>query len=261
MPGVPLRPVVDPRTDYAALYDEAYYRGRGADPLVDYEAEIDDPASLRHLEWRGLERVVGGLTELRPGTRWLDMGCGLGGLVAHLRARGYREAVGHDEGHGADAAVARGVPVLSTPDLEARTGSFDVVTAVEVIEHVIDPMAFLRQIAALLAPGGVVLLTTGNVERVRGPLAHWPYVIPDIHVSFLGPTSLRLGLTAAGLVPDATGFRAGHADVIRYKVLKNLRRTRVEAWQRAVPWSVASRVVDRRYGVTELPIGRRPRGS
>src|SRR5438046_2681370 len=35
--------ITDPCTDYAVLYDERYYRGEGADPLVDYAYELDHP--------------------------------------------------------------------------------------------------------------------------------------------------------------------------------------------------------------------------
>jgi SAM-dependent methyltransferase len=252
--------VTNPRTDYAAVYDEAYYRGDGADPKVDYVGELEDPRTIRTLEWRALERLVAGLVPLDRTTRWLDMGCGVGGLVERLRARGYAGAVGHDEGYGAELAVRRGVPVLDQQELAARAGSFDVVTAIEVIEHVVDPVELLRQISTLLAPGGVLFLTTGNVEQRRGSLADWYYVTPDVHISFLGPRSLSLAMERVGLVPGTTGFRAGHVDIVRYKILKTLGHHHPAAWQRFVPWGPVARVVDRRYGVTAMPFGRKPPG-
>ena len=63
-----------------------YYAGAGADPLVDYVGEIEYPAeTIRIYEWRGLMSVVAALVPLRPETRWLDFGCGTGGLVRHCR--------------------------------------------------------------------------------------------------------------------------------------------------------------------------------
>lgn len=250
--------VLNPRTDYANIYDEAYYRGAGADPKVDYMAELDDPQTLRTLEWRAVERLAGELVPLTPGTRWLDLGCGVGGLVRYLRERGYEEVVGHDEGYGADLAASRGLPILSPSDLDGRAGTFDVVTSIEVIEHVVDPMSFLERAAKLLAPGGIFMLTTGNVERAGDDLAGWYYVIPDVHVSFLGPTSLDYAYSRVGLRAETTGFRPSHVDIIRYKMLKTLGQKQLAAWQQVVPWRPLTRLVDRRYGVTSMPFGRKP---
>ncbi len=261
MPRVPVRPSHEPRTDFADVYDERYYRGDGADPKVDYLGELVDPSTIRILEWRSIEHLVGQLVPLGHDVRWLDMGCGVGGLVEWLRAQGYEQAVGHDEGFGADLAAKRGVPVLSLDELAGRAGTFDVVTAIEVIEHVIDPVGLLRQIATLLAPGGVLVLTTGNVEQRRGTLAEWYYVTPDVHISFLGPRALSLAMGRAGLVPETTGYRKGHTQIIRYKILKTLGRRHIAPWERLVPWAPIARVVDHRYGVTAMPVGRKPTSS
>jgi 2-polyprenyl-3-methyl-5-hydroxy-6-metoxy-1,4-benzoquinol methylase len=250
--------VLNPRTDYADLYDEAYYRGGGADPKVDYVAELDDPHTLRTLEWHALEQLAAELVPLSADTRWLDLGCGVGGFVRHLREKGYAHAVGHDEGYGADLAARNGLPIIGPSDLEQRAGSFDVVSSIEVIEHVVDPMSFLERAAKLLAPGGVFILTTGNVERAGDNLAEWYYVIPDVHVTFLGPTSLTHAYRRVGLRAETTGFRPSHVDLIRYKVLKTLGQKRSAAWHRGIPWGPLMRFVDHRYGVSSMPFGRKP---
>src|SRR5438105_12443902 len=77
--------VVDPDDDHVRLYDERYYRGQGADPRVDYVFELEHPeATVRRSEWQGIVEVVSTLTPIRPSTRWLDYGCGNGGLVRHV---------------------------------------------------------------------------------------------------------------------------------------------------------------------------------
>ncbi len=47
---------------------------------------------------------------------------------------------------------------------------FDLITSVEVIEHLENPTAFLRSVERLLSPGGVAILTTPNVENIPGRL-------------------------------------------------------------------------------------------
>ncbi len=56
--GCGLGLVLDPRQDYESIYDEAYYAGRGADPSVAYLAEMEDPNTIRNLEWDGLAGLL-----------------------------------------------------------------------------------------------------------------------------------------------------------------------------------------------------------
>lgn len=249
--------VVSPRTDYAQLYDEAYYRGNGADPLVDYEREITDPRGLRLYEWRGLVEIVGNLTRLDERTRWLDFGCGLGGLVRYARRLGY-DVVGHDEGYSAERLRSDRIPFIERGDFERLSCGFDVVTAIEVIEHLTDPVAMLRDIAGLLKPGGVLFVTTGNAAPFRQRLSSWQYVKPDVHIGFFEPETLARAYRAAGLEPEFPGYVPGFADVIRFKVLKTAGVKRQGVLESLVPWSVASHIVDRRYSVTAQPIARKP---
>jgi SAM-dependent methyltransferase len=249
--------VVEPRTDFAALYDENYYRGHGADPLTDYEHELTDPRSLRRYEWRGIADIVDELALPRQGLRWLDYGAGLGGLVIEANARG-ADAYGFDEGYPAARMAAAGIPSLDESDLEARRGSFDVITAIEVLEHVVDPLTALQEIASLLAPGGYLFVTTGNAEPFRGRLPKWQYVRPDIHIGFFEPATLAYAFERVDLTPVYKRGAPGFRDLCRYKVLKTLGAKRRSTWEQLIPWSIAARVVDRRYGVSAHPLGHRP---
>ena len=66
-------------------------------------------------------QIVGSLVDLTPATRWLDFGCGLGGLVRYGRRQGL-DLVGHDEGYGMQRMVLDGLPVLERADLAAAAG-------------------------------------------------------------------------------------------------------------------------------------------
>lgn len=108
---------------------------------------------------------------------------------------------------------------------------------------------------AVLKKGGLFLYTTRNAEPFRERLLKWRYVVPEIHVSFFGPGTLELALSRTGFTPERIGFRRGHVDVIRFKVLKNLRVKRRSSFEAIVPWTVVARLVDRFHRITELPVG------
>jgi SAM-dependent methyltransferase len=247
--------VADP-PDPARVYTDDYYRGAGADPLVDYAFEASAPGrTIRRYEWRGIAARVGALAPIGPATRWLDAGCGTGGLVAYLRGQVGCDAVGQEEGWALERLRSTGIPVVDRDALPALRGTFDVVTAIEVIEHVSDPVPFLRGLRDLLRPGGLLFLTTGNAAPHRDDLAGWSYVVPEIHVSFFEPRTLERALIAAGFRPAFPGFGPGHADIIRFKVLKNVGVRTRSAWERALPWPLIARAVDRRHGVSAHPVG------
>ncbi len=250
--------VTDPWTEYDAIYSEAYYHGRGADPHVDYVFELEHPeTTVRSYEWRGLLRAVESLAPVGRETRWLDFGCGNGGLVRWAREHGVDNVVGHETGWIASRAQAQGIAMLDASELADRSNTFDVITAIEVLEHVVDPVEVLGVIARLLKPGGVVFLTTGNAKPYRNRLPEWRYVIPEIHVSFFEPQTLALAMQTAGLDPVYPGFVDGFDQIIRFKILKALGVRQRALWERAVPWSLVSRLVDSRLALSAHPAGRR----
>jgi 2-polyprenyl-3-methyl-5-hydroxy-6-metoxy-1,4-benzoquinol methylase len=104
----------------------------------------------------------------RPGLRAADLGTGPGAMAARLRAMGC-DVVGVDRDSKDFAAQVPHVCLdFDQSDFATflGTSSFALVTAIEVIEHVESPIGFLRNIRRLLAPAGVAVLTTPNVDSV-----------------------------------------------------------------------------------------------
>lgn len=120
---------------------------------------------------RTLELVAGHL----PCDAFLDAGCGDGrylAAVAHSDGRPAR-IVGTDISERiletARAAAAPVEPELVRANVEAlpfADASFDVVLCAQVVEHLLDPQAGLEELARVLRPDGVLVLTTDNERNV-----------------------------------------------------------------------------------------------
>ncbi len=247
--------IANPCLDFDRIYTDAYYRGEGADPLVDYEGELDSAQTIRRYEWRGLLTWAKSLTSIDGATRWLDYGCGSGGFVRYLRAHGQVDAWGYDQGPIVEH-LPETFPLLRELDLATAAGSFDVITAIEVIEHIPKPLEALRAMRRLLRRGGTLLLTTGNAEPYRKKLTTWRYIIPEIHVSIFEPKALALALERSGFEPMFPGFGPGWTDIITFKILKNLRRRHSGRMADALPWGLLTRAADRAFALSAHPVGR-----
>ena len=79
--------------------------------------------------------------------------------------------------------------------------------------------------------------------------------MPEIHVSFFEPSTLARALEQAGFRAEQPGFLRGHVDIVRFKVLKNLRIRRRSPLEALVPWPAVARLVDARTGVAAHPVG------
>lgn len=140
--------------------------------------------------------------------RVLDVGCGFGQTLAYHAARGC-------DAHGIDADVNL-LRVARRFGLNARVGlfhaadyepaSFDYVTLDQVIEHVSDPKSFLADVAAVLRPGGVAIVTTPNPNgygaRVFGRKWinwHVPYHLQQFSRRSLSIAAEESGLRLASL--------------------------------------------------------------
>ncbi len=102
----------------------------------------------------------------QPGGGWLlDIGCGTGGFVHYMACGGDWRGVGLDVNMAALRLARRQPADVFCSDLDGiplPTGTFDVVTMWEVLEHLPDPRSALAEIRRLLKPRGKLLLSTPN---------------------------------------------------------------------------------------------------
>ena len=161
---------------------------------------------LHMREARGHHAIVS--DHMDPG-RVLDVGCSVGAFLSVAREAGW-DAVGLE--FSADTSeIARsehGLEVV-TGTMEDRPfpkASFDLVTMWDVIEHVPDPLRTMGLVHELLRPGGMVAITTPNIDglfpRASLPLAkivgHWPHPEPPHHLYQFSKRTIERLLSAAG---------------------------------------------------------------
>jgi 2-polyprenyl-6-hydroxyphenyl methylase/3-demethylubiquinone-9 3-methyltransferase len=154
----------------------------------------------------------------------LDVGCG-GGILSEAMARAGAQVLGVDlsrpvldvaELHALEGKVPVEYRAVSAEDLaQERPASFDLVTCMEMLEHVPDPAATVQALASLARPGGDVILSTLN----RNPLAFAVAIVGAEYVArvlprgtheymkFIRPSELaRWGRQAGLQLRDLTGL-------------------------------------------------------
>ena len=96
---------------------------------------------------------------IRRGSQLLDVGSGAGGLLFFLRGLGFKRLVGVDPFMAADLRFPGGITILKR-NLSDMTGSFDYVVFNHSFEHMERPLDVLKQVRALLAPDGRLIIST-----------------------------------------------------------------------------------------------------
>ena len=104
----------------------------------------------------------------RPAIRALDLGSGPGAMADRLRRMGCDVLAADLSASGFQPDIPHVCVDFNQPDFASNLGRnvFGIVTAIEVIEHLEAPIGFLRNIGQLLAPSGVAILTTPNVDSL-----------------------------------------------------------------------------------------------
>ena len=185
-----------------------------------HEANLQIPAFVE----RRLDEVTREFVPYRRLGRWLDVGCGAGALMRAAARQGWK-AVGTEVAESAAEAVRAGGFEVHVGELDAlplADESFDVVSLVEVVEHVDDPAGLVRGARRLLRPGGAMYVTTPHGRGISARLlrSRWSAVAPPEHLQLFSLRGIRTLVDRAGLEVSSAQTHA----VNPHELLNALRR-------------------------------------
>jgi 2-polyprenyl-3-methyl-5-hydroxy-6-metoxy-1,4-benzoquinol methylase len=171
--------------------------------ILDSYVAVEDPLYLEERDGRVLtfERHLRPLEQLHaPPGKLVDVGAYTGVFVEIAAQHGW-EAIGVEPSRWAvEQARAQGLHMiegtLATSGL--ADASIDVVTMWDVIEHLTDPLAEVRQAHRLLKPGGLLVVHTMDIDSAFARLmgGRWPWLM-EMHVYYFSRRTLAALLTKA----------------------------------------------------------------
>jgi 2-polyprenyl-3-methyl-5-hydroxy-6-metoxy-1,4-benzoquinol methylase len=172
--------------DLITFYSGTYYETHALDAETHFQENVRD---YPRYELPLVERLAAGFWP-GSGASVGEIGCGHGSLLHVLRERGYRVRGVEVSTSAVAFCRDKGLDVREARDFGDEEGACDVSVSLQVIEHVIDPRAFVRKMVRLAKPGGAVVIATENLwtaqfvfemaaARARGRSA--PYRSSDQH--------------------------------------------------------------------------------
>jgi SAM-dependent methyltransferase len=242
------------RQELEQIYSAAYFRGEEYRDYVGERALLTKQFQLR---LKTLLRYV-------PAARHqslFEIGAAYG-FFLDLARRYFDRASGIDLSRDAAAYASDvvGVPVAAGDFLEyPPLGQFDAVCMWDTIEHLAEPALYIEQVAALLRPGGVLAITTGDIGS---PLARWRkekwrQIHPPSHLHYFSRCTLRLLLEKHGFEVHYQGYAGCYrsVDTMAYIVL-SLKRERPGLYRKlkasgVLNWSFYSNLYDILYVIAQ----------
>ena len=173
---------------------------------TEYEAGLyRDYLNARSIKIPHFESRFKAMEPYISGGRLLDIGCSCGYFMEVAAKRGF-EVTGLEFSPTAIAAASPGIRAqirqgtIDDADL-AWQDSFNVITAFDLIEHIDQPIAFLRKAVAFLRPGGIIAVSTPDAEHfLRYAMrSSWPMLQPMQHLSIFSKKALRQAFETLGL--------------------------------------------------------------
>jgi SAM-dependent methyltransferase len=196
---------VDPMPSPGML--EEYYR-EGYDQFrYSFSSPADDPPKRRMGELRLLERHAGSRRSV------LDVGAAFGHFLVNARSHGWEVSGMEPQDNARARARERFHLEIHESVDQVPDRCVDAVTLWHVIEHIATPIAFLQSLRPKLREGGIVALTTPNINSLvaRATGESWGWLSPPDHLFLYSPKTLPELLERTGFEVLEVGTRRGQS--------------------------------------------------
>jgi len=164
------------------FYDEEYFQGGQKDGYADY-------AGSQKILRKEFNKLVSKLLEYSlPGGKLLEIGCAYGFFLSEASA--FYDCIGVEVSkEAAKYAVDIGSKVYNQcidENLIKKIGPFDVVVMLDVIEHLVNPVAIIQLISENIKQNGILLITTGDFSSLYSKISgkRWRLMTPPQHLHF-----------------------------------------------------------------------------
>ena len=217
---------------------------------------VEDPTYVEEREGRvltfsrNLKPFEALVASNSPTRRLLDVGCHIGVMVELAQERGW-EAWGVEPSTWAsEQARSRGLHVITgTLDhADVPSDYFDVVTMWDVIEHLTDPAAELRNVLRVLKPGGIFAIHTIDIEswfaRLTGK--RWPWLM-EMHLYYFSPRTLTRML-------EQMGYQVIHSSAQGRFLRLGYFATRIEPYSKLLYRALNAAITRLNWGGVAIPV-------
>lgn len=171
------------REDLASIYGRDYF----------WEGEYLDYSSEKTALQKNFKRWIGIIHRWAPNGNLFEIGCAYGFFLE--LARNYWAVKGVDiSPHATELARKQGLDAASGDflDLPIEVGKYNIFCLWDTIEHLNAPHLYIQKIADVIAPGGYICLTTGDIDGVIPKLQkeNWRMIHPPTHLYYFSQKTL-----------------------------------------------------------------------
>lgn len=232
----------------AALYGKDYYSGAAE---YSYYDEREAEKYSRYV-W---DRRCEVLHRFIPGGNLLDVGSSFGGFLKSASKYYYPHGieVSSYAGGYSISSIGRTIHIGTLKNHPFDSGHFSVITMIELLEHLPDPLFALRECRRLLCDGGLLLIQTANMAGLQARLKgkRYAYYLPG-HCSYFTKKNLTDALTACGF----STIKVFHP--VEFGLLPKLKKSRhtfaspwdYRKWLRIAAYHYASKIHCGNFAVT-----------
>lgn len=223
---------VNPLPNPLSVYNQDYFSGaNGGFGYVDYDADKEPmvPTFNKYLDLLARYGKASG--------KIFDIGAATGFFLKIAKNRGYSVSGVEMSQYAASIASEAGIEVSSGDmmSMSIKPEEFDVVTMLDVLEHMTEPFKEISEVRRILKPGGLLLVNTPNGQSLLSKIlkTRWHLVLPPEHLFYFSPKNLALFLEKNGFDVVYTGT-LGKRFTIQY-IFKMLYK-----WQKLSVWNYLS---------------------